>query len=45
MAEAKKRQIELDPAKGADIATEVAAIVGVPASVVKRLQDVTEPMD
>jgi tripartite-type tricarboxylate transporter receptor subunit TctC len=44
-ADAKKRQIELDPAKGAEIASDVADIVGVPESVMKRLQDVTQPID
>ncbi|HEY4135804.1 MAG TPA: hypothetical protein VGO34_11380 [Alphaproteobacteria bacterium] len=45
VADAKKRQIDLDIASGTDIASDVSDIMKVPESVVKRFETVTQPMD
>jgi tripartite-type tricarboxylate transporter receptor subunit TctC len=45
IADAKRHQIVLDIAEGSEIAADVATAVGVPESVVTRLQEITQPVD
>lgn len=43
--EALKRQITLEPAAGAEIASDVSEVMNTPTAIVERLAQVTQPMD